>query len=132
MGSNPKFSRRAIVGGLAATPALPASTVVAGINSADVHLIGLGQQLESNRATLERASGHDEAMVILDKIDALTLEIVVTRAQTLQGLYVKARASAWALESDCGLLDPVKESSPNDRVAASIVRDLLEFGAPDA
>jgi len=46
-------------------------------------------------------------------------------AKSLQGLYVKARATAWALEDD---LDLTKESSINDRLAASIVRDLLKLG----
>jgi hypothetical protein len=51
---------------------------------------------------------------------------------TLQGLYVKARATAWALEGNfAGDFDPMKESSANDRIAASLVRDLLQLGRPN-
>jgi hypothetical protein len=52
----------------------------------------------------------------------------VLQATPFQGLYVKARATAWALQNDCGLLDPTQESTINDRLAASIVRDLLNLG----
>jgi hypothetical protein len=61
--------------------------------------------------------------------ERLTSTIVATPAKTLQGLYVKARATAWALEGND--LDPTKEASMNDKVAASIVRDLLHLSATE-
>jgi hypothetical protein len=123
-----RLSRRAVVGGLAVAPTFSASTDTVGLNSVDVELIVLGRQLKSMCQALDRVSDHDGAMVLLDKIDTLSAAIVETPAKTLQGLYVKSRATAWALENDCGLLDPTKESTANDRVAASIVRDLLNIG----
>lgn len=87
----------------------------------------LGQQLDANSAVLDHASRHDEAIALLDRIETLSAAIVATQAKSLQGLYVKARATAWAMEGDD--FDPTKESSINNRVAASIVRDLLQFAA---
>jgi len=124
-----KISRRAVVSSLAVAPILAASTLAAGQPSADAELITLGRKMETVSATLDRASDHNEAMLLLDRLEALRAAIVATPAKTLQGLYVKARATAWALEYDCDLPDPVKESTPSDRVAASIVRDLLKLGA---
>jgi len=115
----------------AVAPTLSTSAVAAGLSSFDEELIALGRQLDSIQAALDRASDHDETLLLLDRIETLSAAIVKTPAKTLQGLYVKARATAWALENDCGLLDPEKESTINDRVAASIIRDLLKLGAPD-
>jgi hypothetical protein len=89
----------------------------------------LGEQLEALQAALSHPGDHDSAMAILDRIESVSMAIVLAPAETLQGLYIKARATAWALESDCGLLDPTKESTLNDRLAASIIRDLLRIGA---
>jgi hypothetical protein len=119
------LSRRDVVSGLAVAPALSVSTAVAGPNLVDVELVVLGRQLDSVPAALDGASDHDEAMVLLDRIETITAAMVSTPAKTLNGLYIKARATAWALQDD---LDPTKELSINDRLAASIVRDLLELG----
>jgi hypothetical protein len=126
MHHNRKLSRRTLVCSLALTPSLSLMTGVAGPLSADVELIQLGRQLDSIPAALEQASDHDEATALLAKIETLSAAIAAMPSKTLQGLYVKARATAWALEDD---FDPTKESSINDQVAASIVRDLLKLGA---
>jgi hypothetical protein len=79
-------------------------------------------------AALERAGDHDEAMALLDRIESLSSAIASTPATSLEGLRVKARATAWALLGDFeGDFDPSDESSINSRVAASIVRDLLRM-----
>ena len=129
MSSLPSLSRRAVVGGAAALSALSASAASAATNLGDGELIALGQELEATSAALNLAGDHEEAMALLGRTEQLSAAIVVTPAKTFRGLYVKARATAWALESDCGLLDPTKESTINDRVAASIIRDLLNIGA---
>jgi hypothetical protein len=97
-------------------------------DSTDVELIELGRELETISAALDHADDHDAAMALLLRMDTVTAAIIATPAQTLRGLFVKARATAWALESDCGLLNPMKEPTANDRLAASIVRDLLKLG----
>ena len=86
--------------------------------------------MEALQAALDHPSDRDAAMALLDRIETVSMAIVLAPAETVQGLYIKARATVWALESDCGLLDPTKESSLNDRVAASVIRDLLRLGAP--
>ena len=130
MRNSGRISRRAVVSGLAIAPAAPSfSSVAAG--QADGELIELGRQLDSIPAALDHAKNDDEVMSLLDRIDTLSAAIVMTPAKTFLGLYVKARATAWAIENDCGLLNPERELTINDRVAASIVRDLLELGAVD-
>jgi hypothetical protein len=129
---NRNLSRRAVVGGMAATPTLSTSTIAAELSSSDRKLTALGLQLDSVQAALDHANDRDEAMLLLSRIETLSAEIVKTPASAIHGLYIKARATAWALEYDCGLFDPTKESTINDRIAASIIRDLLKLGAPNA
>jgi hypothetical protein len=94
----------------------------------DSELAALGRQSDLISAALDRAGGHDEAMALLDRIESLSSAIAATPATTLEGLRVKARATAWALLGDFeGDFDPSDESSINSRVAASIVRDLLRM-----
>jgi hypothetical protein len=93
-------------------------------HSSDSRLIALGRELAAIPAALDRSTEHCEASALLERIDGLSDAIVATPARTLQGLFIKARATAWALEGD---FDPAKESSINDRLAASIVRDLLNL-----
>lgn len=128
MDNDSKLSRRTLVAGLAFAP-LPATSTAA-IECADAELLKLGRRQASAQAALDCASGHDEAMALLQELEDLGIKIVETPARTLEGLYVKARATAWAIEHDVGLLEPAKESSINARVCASIVRDLLQLGAP--
>lgn len=128
MCNNSKVSRRTVCG-LVAVSVLPTMATTAEAIIPDAGLIEIGREMEILRLKLDRESDHDAAMNLLNSIDQLTKTIVLTPAQSLEGLYVKARATAWALENDCGLLDPIKESNDNDRLAASIVRDLLNVGS---
>ena len=129
MNATAMLSRRLILGSLAASPILTSTGASAEAPCADAGLIALGRQLNSIPAALDRAGEHDEAMALVEKIDTLSAAIVATPAKTLQGLYVKARATAWALQGD---FDPMEETSNNDRIAASLVRDLLELGSSGA
>jgi hypothetical protein len=127
MRNDRKISRRTVISSMAAASTLAGSGNTAEANHVDGELLALGQQLETLREALDHASDHDAAMAILDGVDSVSTAIVLAPAQTLQGLYIKARATAWSLEHDCGLLDPTKEATLNDRVAASIIRDLLRL-----
>ena len=129
MRKDSKLSRRAVVSGLTIASAVSSIALGAEMSSPDAELIALGRQLDSISPALDRASEHDEAIALLDRMESLTSTIVATPAKTLQGLYVKARATAWALEGND--LDPTKEASMNDKVAASIVRDLLRLSATE-
>ena len=127
MNAKTMLSRRSILKGLAVAPTLSAPMAAAEAISHDEGLIALGQQLFSIRAALDHAGEHDEVMGLLERIDTVSDAIVAMPAKTVQGLYVKARATAWALLDD---IDPMEESSINDRVAASIVRDLIRLYDP--
>jgi hypothetical protein len=129
MQNSDMLSRRAVVGGLAFAPALSAPTVTAGMKSLDADLVELDRQLHLTIAALDSSSDHDETMLRLREIEDLNAAMVATHAKTLHGLYLKARATAWALISENGPLDPAKELTLNDQISASIVRDLLNLGA---
>ena len=86
MRENDKLSRRTVIAGLTGTSALCSATVAAEATSPDAELIALGWQLDAISAALDRASGHDEAIALLDKIETLNTAIVAMRAKTLQGL----------------------------------------------
>jgi hypothetical protein len=128
MQNDDKISRRTAIGIMAAASTFPESLSEAEANAVDAELVRLGRELEAHRAALDDASDHDAAMALLDRIEAISAAIARVPADTIEGLYVKARATAWSIESDCGLLDPEKEFTLNDRVAASIICDLLKIG----
>src|SRR5438105_611720 len=109
-----KISRRIIIGSIAAASTVRQSLSEVRANAVVAELVRLGQELEVHRAALDRASEHDAAMALLGKIEVISAAIARLPAETIQGLYVKARATAWSLENDCGLLDPEKESTLND------------------
>ncbi|MEJ2376506.1 MAG: hypothetical protein P8Y71_14180 [Pseudolabrys sp.] len=89
---------------------------------------------ELNRASaaLDAATDHETAIAVLDRITALTQELIEVKARSLDDLCAKARATAWAIEYEYGFFNPAKEMSENNRIAASIVRDLLEIGSRGA
>jgi hypothetical protein len=91
---NQKLSRRALISGLTIAPAVSSKALGAEMSSPDADLIALGRQYDSISPALDRASEHDEAVALLDKMESLSSTIVATPAKTLQGLYVKARATA--------------------------------------
>lgn len=118
-----KFSRRTVVCALAIAPTVSASNLAAASSADDTKLVSLGSELASVWEAVAQTADHDQVMALLERTDRLSAAIVATPAETIAGLRVKARATAWALEDD---LDPTKQSSQNERMAASIVRDLLE------
>jgi len=95
------------------------------VGSLDLELLAMGRELDSISAALDRAGEHGEAMALLERVDVLSAAMVAMPAKTLQGLRAKARATVWALEHD---FDPSQETSINNRLEASIVRDLLRLG----
>jgi len=59
----------------------------------------------------------------------ISLRQVGNYTQFTRPLIVPA-VTAWALQGDVGFLDPRKEMTISSQAAASIIRDLLELGAP--
>jgi hypothetical protein len=126
MAGNRAVSRRAFVVGAAVTPvAAVTSTIRAETNSPDAELIALGDELDSIPAALDCAGEHGQAIALLNRIDTLTAKIVAMPATSLDGLYVKARATSWGLISD---YDPCAEISNDMRIVVSLLRDLMRLG----
>jgi hypothetical protein len=95
--------------------------------STDSELLSLGQHLERVLVAVARTNHHGDAMDLLDETETIYAAITAASSHTLHGLYVKARATAWASEYDYGLLNPGSEPTITYRLAASIVRDLLRL-----
>jgi hypothetical protein len=123
-------TRRSVVAGFAVLPAMSRDE-----GSPDAELIALGRQFDAITSAFDDAfrqvrPGNDLKQKALDrKMDGLLdllgpveAAIVATPARTIAGLYVKARAANWSRE---GLIDPLAEECTDERMAWSIVRDLI-------
>lgn len=64
---------------------------------------------------------------LIERITTLKTALSAQRAATIEGVLIKARETAWATAHAYGGFDPGDELSTNNRLAASIVRDLLEI-----
>ena len=97
----------------------------------DFELIGLGRQFDAVAAKLDRAIEHGLNIDWSDLEDfgRIVDQIVVTPATTIDGLCVKARVRCWARLGD--LDDHGEQSTDEDRMALSIVRDLIRLRHPD-
>lgn len=118
------FSRRALIGGVMATPILPARTAQS-LEQPDMELSELGRQFEELAARLDVTDWANNAVVA--QFAAVERAILEREAVTVAGLSVKARAACWALLGD---LDPSNEPTTDKRMALSIIRDLIRLDAP--
>jgi hypothetical protein len=64
---------------------------------------------------------------LLERLGHLEAAIVATPARTMEGFFVKARAASWALLGD---LDPAGAKTIDQRMALSIIRDLIQLYDP--
>jgi len=99
--------------------------------AADRELTGLGRQFDAVAAKLDRGIEHGLNIDWSDlkEFGGIVDEIVVTPATTIEGLCVKARVRCWARLGD--LDDHGEQSTDEDRMALSIVRDLIRLRHPD-
>jgi hypothetical protein len=99
--------------------------------AADLELIGLGRQFDAVAAKLDRAIEHGLNIDWSDlkEFGRIVDEIVAMPATTIEGLCVKARVRCWARLGD--LDDHGEQSTDEDRMALSIVRDLIRLRHPD-
>ena len=140
----PNLSRRHLVTTAAALPALAVPALASdatGPNHPDADLIALGIAFDEvagringvfRQSELERAagrSGHEVEDEREPELDALHAEIkpienAITRAvaTTMEGLMVKARVVYWCRQ---GEVDVSNDDATDDRVDASIIRDLM-------
>lgn len=96
----------------------------------DITLVRLGRRFDALAAQLDHAIEHglDTDWAALCEFSEIETEICATAATTIEGLYVKARAVCWALLGD---LEYCERSPANERMALSIVRDLIRLHRPD-
>ena len=118
------FSRRSVLLSAAIMPAaiVPQPTQMAG---PDAILAMLGRQFDTLAAKLD--SDWHVPSETLEEFNRIEAKIIATRATTIEGLCVKARVTCWALLGD---LDPNEQSTANERMALSIVRDLIRLCDP--
>jgi hypothetical protein len=129
---SPTVSRRTVVATLALAPMLSVSEINTGKNTKNEELIALGEELNSVTAAIdaaiEEASSPPAVMTtLLERLGHLEAAIVATPARTMEGFFVKARAASWALLGD---LDPAGAKTIDQRMALSIIRDLIQLYDP--
>ena len=95
----------------------------------DIGLIRLGRRFDAIAAQLDHAIEHglDTDWDTLYEFGCVHDEIVAARATTMEGLCVKARVACWARLGD---LDAGEQCTAEDRVALSMIRDLIRIYHP--
>ena len=124
-----QFSRRSAFLLAAMVPAIAVSKPAALTGEAEVALLALGYRFDAVAAQLDHAIEHglDTDWDTLHEFGRVHDEIVAARATTMEGLYVKARVACWARLGD---LDAGEQYTAEDRVALSIIRDLIRLYHP--
>ena len=120
-----QFSRRSALFSTAIIPAIAISRPDQ-TNGDDIALLTLGHQFDALSAKLD--DGLDIAWETLEEFSQVETQIIATPATTIEGLCVKARVTCWAQLGD---LDPSEHSTANERMAFSIVRDLIRLCDPN-
>jgi hypothetical protein len=120
------ISRRNIITAFALATSAVVTGAVGKASSTDARILELGQEFDTRAAQIDHAidDGSDIAWEVLQRFDRVESEIVVTPAETIAGLGVKARTARWALLDD---LDTADQSTTDKRMMASIVRDLMRL-----
>jgi len=95
----------------------------------DANLIALGQVFDSLAARVDVAidNGFDLDCDLLKAFGRVHDQILSGQATTMEGLFVKARAAAWGLFGD---FQPHEQTSTADKMALSIIRDLIRLHQP--
>lgn len=124
------LNRRSVLGSLATSTFLAATTLPVEASSADTSIIELGYEFNSLAAQIDHAieTGLDVSMDVLEQFSRVGAEILTIQAKTIDGLRVKARAACWALLGD---LDPAEDATLDKSMALSIVRDLIRLHDPN-
>ena len=123
------LSRRSALCSVTMLPLLGISEEARKKSASDVGIIKLGHQFDALAAEFDHAIDHGTniAWETLEKFDRILTEIIATPATTMDGLCVKARVTCWARLGD---LDGDEQSTTDDRIALSIIRDLIRLYHP--
>ena len=122
------FSRRSALFSAAMIPAVAVSKSAL-TGETDVALLALGHRFDAIAARMDDAIEHalDIDWDTLYEFGRVHDEIVAARATTMEGLCVKARVACWARLGD---LDAGEQCTAEDRVALSMIRDLIRLYHP--
>ena len=120
-----QFSRRSALFSTVIIPAIAVSRPDQ-TSGVDFSLLTLGHKFD---ALTEKLDGDlNISWETLEEFGEVETQIIATPATTIEGLCVKARVTCWALLGD---LDPNEQSTANERMALSIVRDLIRLYDPN-
>jgi hypothetical protein len=125
-----KLSRRTLIGALAASSAMLTATRAEESSTVDVRLVDLGRHFDRVTKFIDDAGEGREQQINerLAKFHQIEAEILSTPAKTIEGYRIKARAACWALLGD---IDPNTGATTDERMAMSIVRDLIQQYDPE-
>jgi hypothetical protein len=122
-------SRRSV---LVLAAGMPAIITAKGVQSPpkDIDLLRLGDRFDALAAQVDHAIEHalDIEWVTLEELGRVEAEILRRPATTIEGLSTKARVACWAVLGD---LDDSEQSNAYERVALSIIRDLIRLHRPE-
>jgi hypothetical protein len=123
------IDRRSFMSSIAALALPSSSATTPKRRTADDELVRLGQEFHQLAAKVDGLLGattpgsNDDALIsVLKAMGDLEAVIVMTPAESLFGLQVKARAALWARE---GYLDPENEATLEQKMLWSLAEDLL-------
>jgi hypothetical protein len=130
-------SRRKFVANIACLPALTSADGLQNTRfdkysqAQDTKLISLGLHFDRltrtwDDAALKTHNTYDnfDIVALIESINPIEAGIVSTQAKTIDGLLVKAHAANWSRE---GRINPEYERSTDQKMAWSIVRDLIQW-----
>ena len=125
------LSRRTLLSALVCAPDVSNKAVSEQRCSPDAGLIVLGAEfdhLTRTWDTVARQTNHTynnfDIIGLIEVINPIEAAIVSTRAKTIEGLLVKARAAKWSREDR---IYPEAEETTDKKMAWSIVRDLIDL-----
>jgi len=121
-------SRRRFIAALASLPLFD-SVTSAEIATKDEELINLGRRFASLASKIDHAMENnlDLPWTVLTHLGEIQDQILKYEATTTAGLCAKAQTVCWGRLGD---LNPTKDMNPADRMALSIIRDLIRLHNP--
>jgi|SRR4029450_7525283 endonuclease/exonuclease/phosphatase family metal-dependent hydrolase len=122
-------SRRSV---LVLAAGMPAIIKARGAQSSpkDIDLLQLGEQFDVLAAHLDHAIEHRLHVdwAHLEELSRVEAEILQMPALSMEGFYTKARVACWATLGD---LEERDQADAYERMARSIIRDLIRLHRPD-
>lgn len=125
-----RYTRRSIVGSLAAASLVSNPGLAQKTLAIDTTLVALGREFDEVAAQLDHIAecNLDLPGELDDRLGQVWDAIETTPATTLEGLQVKARLACWCLLGD---LDTPEKATGDQQMAYAILRDLIRMHRPE-